>query len=211
MTPLGGLVPIGEMMLGEVSPGGVGVGLMGMLVYAILAVFIVGLMVGRTPEYLGKKIGPPQMKLVSLYILAMPITVLGPRRLLGRRPGGDRLDRRRRARTAYPRCSTRSLSGANNNGSAFGGIGSADDWYAISVGVAMMIGRFALIVPRSPSPGRSAVKAVAARTVATLPTGSPMFAAVLLGVVLVVSGLVFFPALALGPISEAMQIGRCSR
>jgi len=206
LTPLGGLVPIGEMMLGEVSPGGVGVGLVGMLVYAILAVFIVGLMVGRTPEYLGKKIGPPQMKLVSLYILAMPLTVLGLAAVSVvlpavtdsiAAPGPHGL-----SEVLYA-----FLSGANNNGSAFGGIGSADDWYAISIGVAMMIGRFALSIPALAVAGSLGRKGTSPQTVATLPTGSPMFAAVLLGVVLIVSGLVFFPALALGPISEAIQIG----
>ena len=203
-TPLGGLVPLGEMMLGEVSPGGVGVGLMGMLVYAILAVFIVGLMVGRTPEYLGKKIGPAQMKLVSLYLLAMPITVLTLAAISVAVPSlTDSIA------APGPHGLSEVLyafaSGANNNGSAFGGIGSADDWYAISIGGAMMIGRFALIVPALAIAGTLGRETVAARTVATLPTGSPMFAGVLLGVVLVVSGLVFFPALALGPISEALS------
>ena len=193
-------MPIGEMMLGEVSPGGVGVGLFGMLVYAILAVFIVGLMVGRTPEYLGKKIGPPDEAGLALHprdaatvgLARLPVVVpavtdsiadAGPHGL---------------SEVLYA-----FLSGANNNGSAFGGIGSADDWYAISIGVAMMIGRFALIIPALAIAGSLGRKGTAPRTVATLPTGSPMFAAVLLGVVLIVSGLVFFPALALGPIAEA--------
>ena len=134
-----------HMMLGEVSPGGVGVGLNGLLIMAILAVFIAGLMVGRTPEYLGKKIQATEMKLVVLYILAMPVVLLGSRGV-GRAGSGAR-----RSATPGPTASTEILyaftSAANNNGSAFGGLDAATHWYDTTLGLAMLVGRFLLIIP----------------------------------------------------------------
>ena len=204
-TALGGMVPLANMILGEVSPGGVGVGLMGLLVYALLAVFIAGLMVGRTPEFLGKKIGATEIKLVVLFLLAMPIALLGfaaisivtpDLRTSIQDPGAHGLSE---VLYAY-------ASGSNNNGSAFAGFGASDDWYAATIGVTMLIGRFALIIPARAIAGSLVRKGATPPSAATFPTDSPLFAGLLVGVVLIVAGLVFFPALALGPITEHLEI-----
>ncbi|ODW05979.1 potassium-transporting ATPase subunit KdpA [Mycobacterium tuberculosis variant bovis] len=203
-TPLGGMVPLAHMMLGEVSPGGTGVGLNGLLVMAILAVFIAGLMVGRTPEYLGKKIQATEMKLVTLYILAMPIALLSfaaasvliSSALASRNnPGPHGLSEILYAYT----------SGANNNGSAFAGL-TASTWsYDTTIGVAMLIGRFFLIIPVLAIAGSLARKGTTPVTAATFPTHKPLFVGLVIGVVLIVGGLTFFPALALGPIVEQLS------
>lgn len=179
-TPLGGMVPLAHMMLGEVSPGGTGVGLNGLLVMAILAVFIAGLMVGRTPEYLGKKIQATEMKLVTLYILAMPIALLSfaaasvliSSALASRNnPGPHGLSEILYAYT----------SGANNNGSAFAGL-TASTWsYDTTIGVAMLIGRFFLIIPVLAIAGSLARKGTTPVTAATFPTHKPLFVAWSLG------------------------------
>ena len=200
-TPLGGAVPLVNMMLGEVSPGGVGVGLMGILVYALLAVFIAGLMVGRTPEYLGKKIQAAEMKLVVLYLLAVPALVLtfagvsvvldsATRSILD--PGPHGLSEIVYAFT----------SASNNNGSAFGGLSANTDWLNTTLGLAMLGGRFLLIVPALAIAGSLARKQYVPATAGTLPTGTPLFAGLLVGVVLIVVGLTYFPVLSLGPILE---------
>ena len=144
-TPVGGMVPMLQMMLGEVIPGGVGVGLMGMLIYALLAVFIAGLMVGRTPEYLGKKIQAAEMKLV---VAVHPGDAGGAARLRRRLRGARPARRRSRTRPARAvRGALQLLFGANNNGSAFAGQGTGTDWYTVTQGLAMLIGRFLLIIP----------------------------------------------------------------
>jgi len=204
-TALGGLVPLANMMLGEVTPGGVGVGLMGLLVYALLAVFLAGLMVGRTPEYLGKKIGATEIKLVALFLLAMPLTVLALAAVAVSVPG---------LRDSIQDPGAHGLSeilyafasGANNNGSAFAGFGVSDDWYAVSIGIAMLLGRFLLIIPALAIAGSLVRKQAGPPTMATFPTDGPMFAGLLIGVVVIVAGLVFFPALALGPVTEHLRI-----
>lgn len=204
-TPGGGAVPLVNMMLGEVSPGGVGAGLYGMLVFAVLAVFIAGLMVGRTPELLGKKIQAAEMKLVAVYILAVPLVVLGLSAASVARdsakaailnPGSHGLSEIVYAFT----------SAANNNGSAFGGLGAASDWYTVTLGIAMLAGRFLLIVPVLAIAGSLAAKQPVPVTSGTFPTGSPLFAGLLVGVVLIVVGLTFFPVLALGPIAEHLGL-----
>lgn len=204
-TALGGLVPLANMMLGEVSPGGVGVGLTGMLVYAILAVFLVGLMVGRTPEFLGKKIGPPQIKLVALYLLAMPATLLAFTGVSVVTPAfADSIqDRGAHGLTEVLYAFG---SGSNNNGSAFAGFGASDNWYAITIGVAMLIGRFALIIPVLAIAGSLVRATPAPASAGTMPTNTPLFGVVLVFTVLVVAGLVLFPSLTLGPIAEHLQI-----
>jgi len=200
-TPLGGAVPLVNMMLGEVSPGGVGSGLYGMLVFALLAVFIAGLMVGRTPEYLGKKIQAAEMKLVVLYLLAVPALVLtfagvsvvldsATRSILN--PGPHGLSEIVYAFT----------SASNNNGSAFGGLSANTDWLNTTLGLAMLGGRFLLIVPALAIAGSLARKQHLPATAGTLPTGTPLFAGLLAGVVLIVVGLTYFPVLSLGPILE---------
>jgi K+-transporting ATPase ATPase A chain len=200
-TPLGGMVPLANMMLGEVSPGGVGAGLYGMLVFALIAVFIAGLMVGRTPEYLGKKIQAAEMKLVVLYLLVVPTLVLafaaisvlidGARDSI-QNPGAHGLSEVLYAFT----------SAANNNGSAFGGLAGDTDWYNTALGLAMLAGRFLPIVLVLAIAGSLARKHSVPRTAGTLPTGTPLFAALLVGVVLVMVGLTYFPVLGLGPILE---------
>jgi K+-transporting ATPase ATPase A chain len=204
-TPLGGGLAMTHMMLGEVSPGGVGVGLNGMLIMVILAVFIAGLMVGRTPEYLGKKIQAAEMKLVTLYVLAMPLTLLGfaaasavlPVALESlNNPGPHGL-----SEILYSYAST-----ANNNGSAFAGLNAATDWYTVTHGLAMLIGRFALIIPVLAIAGSLARKQAVPAGAGTFPTHTPLFGGLVIGVVLIVAGLTFLPALALGPLLEFLSL-----
>jgi K+-transporting ATPase ATPase A chain len=203
-TPLGGGIPLMHMMLGEVSPGGVGVGLNGLLIMAILSVFIAGLMVGRTPEYLGKKIQAPEMKLVVLYVLAMPaillafaaVSVLLDSALTTNNPGAHGLSEILYAFT----------SASNNNGSAFAGLTTATQWYDTTLGIAMLVGRFFLIIPVLAIAGSLARKQPAPATAGTFPTHTPLFGALVVGVVVIVAGLTFFPALALGPIVEQLSL-----
>ncbi len=200
-TPLGGAVPLVNMMLGEVSPGGVGAGLYGMLVFALLAVFLAGLMVGRTPEYLGKKIQAAEMKLVVLYLLAVPTLVLaftGASVVLDSatssilNPGPHGLSEVVYAFT----------SASNNNGSAFGGLTGNTDWFNTTLGLCMLGGRFLLIIPVLAIAGSLARKQTVPATAGTFPTGTPLFATLLVGVVLVVVGLTYFPVVSLGPVLE---------
>jgi K+-transporting ATPase ATPase A chain len=204
-TPIGGMFPMAHMKLGEVSPGGVGVGLMGMLIYALLAVFIAGLMVGRTPEYLGKKIQAAEMKLVVLYLLAMPLAVLGfaAASVLLRsavstifNPGPHGL-----SEVLY-----NFASAGNNNGSAFAGQGTGTDWYTVTQGIAMLMGRFFLIIPAMAIGGSLVRKKRVPVTAGTFPTDTPLFGWLVAGVIVIVAGLTFFPALALGPIVEQLSL-----
>ncbi len=203
-TPLGGGVPLAHMMLGEVSPGGVGVGLNGLLIMAILSVFLAGLMVGRTPEYLGKKIQAVEMKMVVLYILAMPLALLGfaaasvvlDSAQTTNNPGAHGFSEILYAFT----------SAANNNGSAFAGLTTATQWYDTTLGLAMLVGRFFLIIPVLGIAGSLARKQTVPASEGTFPTHTPMFAGLVVGVVAIVAGLTFFPALALGPIVEQLSL-----
>jgi K+-transporting ATPase ATPase A chain len=203
-TPLGGGAALSHMMLGEVSPGGVGVGLNGLLIMAILSVFIAGLMVGRTPEYLGKKIQASEMKMVALYILAMPVVLLGfaaasvliDSALTVNNPGAHGLSEILYAFT----------SASNNNGSAFAGLTTATQWYDTTMGLAMLSGRFFLIIPVLGIAGSLARKPVLPATTGTFTTHTPLFVGLVIGVVLIVGGLTFFPALALGPIVEHLAL-----
>jgi len=207
-TPLGGAAPLVNMMLGEVSPGGVGAGLYGMLVFALLAVFIAGLMVGRTPEYLGKKIQASEMKLVVLYILAVPVTVLGfiAASLLMHTSLASILVGQRGRPHGLTEVTYAFTSAANNNGSSFGGLRAATDWYNTTLGLSMLIGRFFLIVPVLALAGSLARKQPAPPSAGTFPTATPLFGGLLVGVVLIVVGLTYFPALALGPIVEHLSL-----
>jgi K+-transporting ATPase ATPase A chain len=202
-TPLGGLAPMVSMMLGEVSPGGIGVGLMGLLVNALLAVFIAGLMVGRTPEYLGKKIQAAEMKLVTLYILAMPAALLAF-------AAASVVMKSANTFQAGPHGLSEVLynfaSAANNNGSAFAFQGTGTQWYTVTQGIAMLIGRFFLIIPALAIAGSLAGKPTVPTTAGTLPTHTPLFGVLVTGVVVIVAGLTFFPALALGPILEHLSL-----
>jgi K+-transporting ATPase ATPase A chain len=205
-TPAGGAVPLIEIMLGEVSPGGTGSGLYGMLIFALLSVFIAGLMVGRTPEYLGKKIQASEMKLVVLYILFVPLMVLGfagasmvmngaLSSLLNTGPHG------------LTEMTYAFASAGNNNGSAFGGLTGNTDWLNTTLGLCMLVGRFLLIIPMLAIAGSLARKQPVPVSAGTFPTGTPLFATLLTGVVVIVVGLTYFPVLALGPVVEHLGGG----
>ena len=200
-TPLGGLVPLINMQLGEVVFGGVGTGLYGMLVFAILAVFIAGLMIGRTPEYLGKKIEAHEMKMSSIAILVTPLLVLLGTAIAVMTEAG-------RAGIANPGAHGFSeilyalTSAANNNGSAFAGLSANTPFYNVLLAVAMWFGRFGVIVPVLAIAGSLAAKKRIAVTPGTLPTHGGLFVALLVGVVLLVGLLNYVPALALGPVVE---------
>jgi potassium-transporting ATPase potassium-binding subunit len=200
-TPLGGLVPLFNIQLGEVVFGGVGAGLYGMLVMAILSVFIAGLMVGRTPEYLGKKIETKEVKLAMLYVLIFPLIILGfaawstvtPYGLSSRGNTGPH---------GLSEILYAFTSAAGNNGSAFAGINANTPWYNVTLGIVMLAGRFLMIVPALAIAGCLAGKRAIAPGPGTLPTTGPLFATLVVGVILIVGALTFFPALSLGPVVE---------
>jgi potassium-transporting ATPase potassium-binding subunit len=204
-TPLGGMVPLINIQLGEVVFGGVGAGLYGMLVFAVLAVFIAGLMIGRTPEYLGKKIESHEMKMSSIVILVTPLLVLvgtavavmseAGRATLGN-PGAH----------GFSEVLYALSSAANNNGSAFAGLGANTPFYNVLLAVAMWFGRFGVIVPVLAMAGSLAAKKRLAVTGGTLPTHGPLFVVLLIGTVLLVGLLNYVPALALGPVIEHLML-----
>ena len=204
-TPLGGAVPMVLMQLGEVVFGGVGTGLYGMLVFAMLAVFIAGLMIGRTPEYLGKKIEANEMKMVSLAILITPLLVLlgtalavsteaGRAGILNPGPHG------------FSEILYALTSAANNNGSAFAGLSVNTPFYNVLLAAAMWFGRFGVIVAVLAMAGSLASKKRATATAGTLPTHGPLFVGLLIGTVLLVGLLNYVPALALGPVVEHLTL-----
>ena len=202
-TAFGGMAPMLHMMLGEISPGGVGVGLSGVLIMALLSVFIAGLMVGRTPEYLGKKIQASEMKLVTLYILAMPFALLtfAAAAIVLRGATTYQAGPHGLSEVLYNYAST-----ANNNGSAFAYQGTGTQWYTVSQGVSMLMGRFFTIIPVLAIGGSLAAKPKVPATSGTMPTHNPLFGFLLAGVIAIVAGLTFFPALALGPILEHLSL-----
>jgi len=205
-TPSGGAVPLIEMMFGEVSPGGTGSGLYGMLIFALLSVFIAGLMVGRTPEYLGKKIQAAEMKLVVAYILFVPLVVLG---FAGASVvmNGALAQLGNTGPHGLTEMTYAFTSAGNNNGSAFGGLTATTDWFNTTLGLCMLIGRFFLIVPMLAIAGSLARKQPVPVSAGTFPTGTPLFAALLTGVVVIVVGLTYFPVVALGPVVEHLTGG----
>ena len=204
LTAPGGGVAVFNMLLGEIAPGGVGSGLYGMLVLAIVAVFIAGLMVGRTPEYLGKKIGRQEITLVALYILTVPLLVLVGTALAISLPAGQA-----GIQEAGPHGLSEVLyamtSAANNNGSAFAGLTVATPFYNTLLGVLMLVGRFVPIALVLALAGRFASQKTVPATAGTLPTHQPLFAGLLGSVALVVVGLTFIPVLSLGPIVESLS------
>src|SRR5262245_40745249 len=200
-TPLGGLVPLFLMQFGEVVFGGVGSGLYGMIAFAIIAVFIAGLMVGRTPEYLGKKIEPYEMKMASLLILIMPIVVLGLTAIAVLTDFGTS-SRLNPGAHGFSEILYAYTSQGNNNGSAFAGLNANTPFYNITGGIAMLISRFWLAVPTLALAGALARKKGVPVGAGTLPTHTPLFVALLIGVIIMVGALTFVPALALGPIVE---------
>lgn len=208
-TALGGMVPMLNMMLGEIAPGGVGSGLYGMLIIAIIAVFIAGLLVGRTPEYLGKKIGPREMKLASLYILVMPVLVLSGVALSFALP--EVRDSVVNESIWNPGVHGLSeviyafVSGANNNGSAFAGLTASTPWFTAAIGVAMLLGRFVPIALVLALAGSLAAQDRVPANAGTLPTHRPLFIGLMAGTAVLVTALVFFPILTLGPLAEGLM------
>jgi K+-transporting ATPase ATPase A chain len=200
-TPLGGMVPLVNIMLSEVIFGGVGAGMYGILIYVVLAVFIAGLMVGRTPEYLGKKIESYDVKMAMLVALVFPLVILtltgisvvkdfGTSGILN--PGPHGLTEVLYAFT----------SGAGNNGSAFGGLTVSTPWYDTALGITMLVGRFLMIIPMLAIAGNLAQKKYVPPSLGTFPVTTPLFTVLLIGVILILGALTFFPALSLGPMLE---------
>jgi K+-transporting ATPase ATPase A chain len=207
-TPLGGMIPLINMLLGEVVFGGVGAGLYGTIVFIILSVFIAGLMVGRTPEYLGKKIEAKEVKMAMLALLILPFSILGFSALAsvlqaGLTPLGN----------AGPHGFSEILyaytSATGNNGSAFAGLSPNTLFYNTTLGAAMLIGRFLMIVPMLAVAGSLVTKKIVPPSAGTFPTDGPLFVGLVVGVILIMGGLTYFPALSLGPIVEhfAMRAG----
>ncbi|MCW5796972.1 MAG: hypothetical protein LZF60_270205 [Nitrospira sp.] len=205
-TPLGGLVPLFMMQFGEVILGGVGSGLCGMLVFAIIAVFLAGLMVGRTPEYLGKKIETYEMKMAALVILIMPIIVLGFTALAVVTEFGTSSILNPGAH-GFSEILYAYTSQGNNNGSAFGGLNANTPFYNLTGALAMLVSRFWLAIPTLALAGSLAHKKIVPPGLGTLPTHTPLFVSLLVGVVIMVGALTFVPALALGPVVEHLLMG----
>lgn len=200
-TPLGGLVPLVNMELGEIIFGGVGSGLYGMLLFAIVGIFICGLMVGRTPEYVGKKIDGFDVKMTALAIIVLPFSMLGFSALATALPMGVS-SIANQGPHGFSEILYAFSSATANNGSAFGGLTGNTPFYNVTLGLAMLIGRFAMIVPMLAVAGSLARKKKVAASVGTFPTDGGLWVAILVSVILVVGGLTFFPALSLGPIVE---------
>ena len=205
-TPLGGLVAMANIQFGEITPGGTGSGLYGMLVFAILAVFIAGLMVGRTPEYLGKKIQSIDVKLAALAILILPLSILGFT-AVSVLAGAGKAGPLNPGAHGFSEILYAFSSTTGNNGSAFAGLSGNTLYYNTTLSGAMWLGRFIFIIPVLALAGSLVKKKVAPASAGTFPTDTPLFAGLLVGVVLIVGALTFFPALALGPILEHLQIG----
>jgi K+-transporting ATPase ATPase A chain len=208
-TPLGGMIPLLNIMLGEIIFGGVGAGMYGMLVMVVLTVFIAGLMVGRTPEYLGKKIEAKDVKMAMLYVLVFAFSILvlsawssvatyGASKVNNTGPHGL-------SEIVYA-----FVSGTGNNGSAFAGLNANTPWYNTTIALAMLIGRFLMIIPMMAIAGNLATKKIVPPSAGTFPVHTPLFVVLLIGVILIVGALTFFPMLSLGPIVEhfLMELGR---
>ncbi|KTR90740.1 potassium-transporting ATPase subunit A [Microbacterium testaceum] len=207
-TALGGGMPMINMMLGEIAPGGVGSGLYGMLILAVIAVFVGGLLIGRTPEYLGKKIGPREIKLASIYILITPTLVLAGTALSFAIPGvRDDVESTSILNPGvhgFSEVLYAFTSAANNNGSAFAGLTANTPWFNTALGVAMLLGRFLPIVFVLALAGSLAAQDAVPATAGTLPTHRPQFAGLLAGVAVIVTALTYFPVLTLGPLAEGL-------
>jgi K+-transporting ATPase ATPase A chain len=208
--PLGGGMAMFLIQLGEILPGGVGSGLYGMVVMALLAVFVAGLMVGRTPEYLGKKVETREIKFAMLAVLILPFAILGFSAVAAMLPVAleGLLNKGPRGLSeilyAYS-------SAAGNNGSAYAGLTANAPWWNTTLGIAMLLGRFAYAIPVIAIAGAIAAKPKLAPTAGTLPSDSPLFVGLLIGIILILGGLQFFPALALGPIVEHFQVLAATR
>ncbi|MBL8668267.1 MAG: potassium-transporting ATPase subunit A, partial [Rhodospirillales bacterium] len=206
--PLGGMIPLINIQLGEIIVGGVGAGLYGMLLFAIIAVFVAGLMVGRTPEYVGKKLEAKEVKMTMLAVLCLPLSILGFTALASVIPAGI-AGILNPGPHGFSEMLYAFTSATGNNGSAFGGLTGNTLFYNLTLGIAMLIGRFAMIVPMLAVAGTLAAKQKTPASEGTFPTHGRLFVGLLVGVILIVGGLTFFPALSLGPVAEhlAMQTG----
>ncbi|MER8417572.1 potassium-transporting ATPase subunit KdpA [Mesorhizobium sp. M1329] len=204
-TALGGMIPIINMQLGEVIVGGVGAGFYGILMFIVIAVFVAGLMVGRTPEYLGKKIEAKEVKMAMLAVLCLPLAMLIFTAIAVVLPTGVAS-----IANAGPHGFSEVLyaytSAAANNGSAFGGLSGNTPWYNITLGIGMLMGRFLVIIPALAIAGSLVAKKTVPASAGTFPTDGPLFVGLLVGVILIVGGLTFFPALAVGPIVEHLAM-----
>jgi potassium-transporting ATPase potassium-binding subunit len=205
LTPIGGAVPLVNMQLGEVIFGGVGSGLYGIIAFAVVAMFVAGLMVGRTPEYLGKKLEGKEVKMTILALLSLPLSTLGFTALAAVLPAGLA-----GPLNAGPHGFSEILyaftSATGNNGSAFAGITANTLFYNVALGFAMLIGRFVFVVPVLAVAGSLAQKKLVAPSAGTFPTTGPLFVGLLVGVILIFGGLTYFPAVSLGPIVEQVAM-----
>ncbi len=209
-TPLGGLVPLANIMLGEVVFGGVGAGMYGVLIYVVLAVFIAGLMVGRTPEYLGKKIEAYDVKMAMLTVLIFPMTILIFTAISSVSPAFGTSQLNNSGPHGLSEMLYAFTSGTGNNGSAFAGISANTNWYNSAIGAAMLLGRFFMIIPMLALAGNLGSKKAVPPSLGTFPVTTPLFATLLVSVIVIVGALTFFPVLSLGPIVEhlLMQAGQ---
>lgn len=204
-TPLGGLVPLTNILLGEIVFGGVGAGMYGMLVFVIVAVFIAGLMVGRTPEYLGKKIESYDVQMAMLYLLIFPLIILVLSAIGLRTPAGL-AGLANHGPHGLSEILYAYTSATGNNGSAFAGLSANTRWYNFSLGIAMFAGRFLMIIPMLAIAGNLAAKKITPATAGTFPVTTPLFTVLLTGLILIVGALTFFPVLSLGPVLEHLLL-----
>ncbi len=205
-TPLGGLVPLTNILLGEIVFGGVGAGMYGMLVFVIVAVFIAGLMVGRTPEYLGKKIEAYDVQMAMLYMLIFPLIILCLSAATVLMPSWGLSSLTNHGPHGLSEILYAYTSATGNNGSAFAGLNANTHWYNASLGIAMFLGRFMMIVPMMAIAGNLAAKKIVPASAGTFPVTTPLFTLLLTGVILIVGALTFFPVLSLGPILEHLLL-----
>ncbi len=201
-TPLGGMVPMVNILLGEIIFGGVGAGMYGMLIFVILAVFIAGLMVGRTPEYLGKKIEAYDIQMAMLYLLIFPLVILGFSAVTVLLPNMGLSSLANHGPHGLSEILYAYTSATGNNGSAFAGLNANTHWFNSTLGIAMFIGRFLMLIPMMAIAGNLAEKKIIPATAGTFPVTTPLFTTVLTGVIVIVGALTFFPVLALGPVLE---------
>ena len=204
--PLGGMVPLANIHLGEIIFGGVGAGMYGMLVFVILTVFIAGLMVGRTPEYLGKKVQAFDVQMAMLYFLIFPVVILGFSAISVLAPSFGTSSLANHGPHGLSEILYAYTSAAGNNGSAFAGLNANTHWYNSTLGITMLCGRFLMIVPMLAIAGNLAAKKITPPSVGTFPVTSPLFSSLLVGVIVIVGALTFFPALSLGPILEHLLL-----
>ncbi len=205
-TPLGGMVPMVNILLGEVVFGGVGAGMYGMLIFVILSVFIAGLMVGRTPEYLGKKIEAYDVQMAMLYLLIFPLVILGFSAVAVLSPTYGLSSLTNHGPHGLSEILYAYTSATGNNGSAFAGLNANTHWYNNTLGVAMFVGRFLMLIPMLALAGNLAAKKSIPATAGTFPVTTPLFTTLLTGVIVIVGALTFFPALALGPVLEHLLL-----